>query len=106
MCFVLIWQLAVRYKGRLVKNTLTLPTEWENSVTYDDKGSTVKSTTSDKNPVWGKYPWDAHERLQQYVMTFQIKSASRGETAPKIKSIYKPTLIDIAKEMDRQEGIR
>jgi hypothetical protein len=100
------WQLAVRYKGRLVKNTLTLPTEWENSVTYDDKGSTVKSTTSEKNPVWGKYPWDAHERLQQYVMTFQIKPASRGETAPKIKSIYKPTLIDIAKEMDRQEGIR
>ncbi len=100
------WQLTVRYKGNRVKNLITMPGPGDNSMAFTDGATTLESTgVSPNNPVWGRYPYNHAGRTQKYVMDFKIKESTRSNAAPKIKCIYKPTATDMAKQMDREEGI-
>lgn len=97
------WRLAVRYNGRSVVNMLQQRTAGENGIAFSDGATTVEGS----NPVSGRYPYDALTRTQTYVMNFEVASmaGTRGVT-PEIRSVYVPTLTDIAKELDRKEGIQ
>ena len=100
------WQLSVRYKGNRVKNLKTMPGPGDNSMAFTDGATTLESSgVSPYNPVWGRYPYNHAGKTQKYVMDFKIKNTTRSDKAPNIKCIYKPTAMDIAKEMDREEGI-
>ena len=103
------WQLTVRYKGSLVQNLITIPGPGDNSMAYGDGATTLESHSyTVKNPVFGKYRYDAHTRTQKYVFNFKIRSVQGGNWAPepKTKCIWQPTAIDFAKMKDREEGLR
>ena len=99
------WRLSVKYKGAFVKNTRTQRSAGENSMAWTDGYTTIESNTSPYNPVWGRYPYNHAGSTQAYVMNFTVKQGSRANNAPKTWCSYVPTLTDIAKGLDRAEGI-
>lgn len=101
----LSWKLYVRYNGNVVRNTITIPSPGENSMAFTDGATTLESGASPHNPVWGTYPYNHYGRTQKYVMKFTVKSATRSREDPVSWNSYVPTLQDIAKRLDAEEGI-
>lgn len=102
------WQLVVRYKGQLVTNLLPQRTVGENAMASSptNLATTIESSITDSrhNPVWGTYPINAFSGDKTTVMKFKVKETTRG-FVPVIISDYQPTLMDIAKMKDEQEGL-
>ena len=102
------WQLVVRYKGQLVTNLLPQRTVGENAIASSptNLATTIESSITDSrhNPVWGTYPINAYSGDKTTVMKFQVKQTTRG-FVPVIISDYQPTLMDITKMKDEQEGL-
>lgn len=100
------WQLVVRYRGQIIQNLRTLPTPGENSMSWTDGYTTIQSTSSSGNPVYGCYPYNHAGSTDAYVMDFQVKSSSaRGDKAIKRECTYVPTFIDTVKRLNEEEGI-
>lgn len=99
------WKVSVRYKGNYVTNTLRQRTPGENSMAWTDGASTIEAGPSPYNPVWGRYPYNHAAGTQIHVLQFRVKNPTRG-ISPKMECIHVPTLKDIAKKLDKEEGIR
>ena len=100
------WQVVVRYRGQTIQNLRTLPTAGENSMSWTDGYTTIKSTSSNGNPVYGCYPHDHAGSTDAYVMDFQVKSNStRGNNTIMRECTYVPTFLDTVKRLNEEEGI-
>ena len=102
------WQVVVRYKGQLVTNLMPQRSVADNAIASSptNLATTIESSLNDSrhNPVWGTYPVNAFSSDKTTVMKFQVKQTTRG-FVPVIISNYQPTLMDIAKMKDEQEGL-
>ncbi len=94
------WQVAVRYKGRLVSNLMGQRTDAENDAATDNYTTTVTG----RNPVLGEYPIGAWNGDKTEVMQFKIKEASAAAPAFRMVRTYKPTLLDQIK-MEEPTGL-
>lgn len=85
------WRVTVRYKGQPVKNTLRMPTIGENSIAFNERGSTLEGLSPNNNPVWGRYHHAHPGSTQKPIMTFKVKDSTRGMATPQIENISKPS---------------
>ena len=92
------WQIAVRYKGELVKNLQPIPSAADNAIAYADGATTLESSIgSIHNPVWGEYPVntpDGGSSVYKPVFKFKLKEASASAPKFDVTRSYVPTAMD------------